>query len=188
MTGKPARLPEEAPRARIAVAIVEDQGRFLIGQRPTDATLAGHWEFPGGKIEPGETAEQAARRECLEETGVAVEVLEQISLIEHAYPHGQVELYFFACRPLKLPLALPQRFRWAPRTELANYEFPPANAGVLQWIGKGNTGNDFEFRPKDKDDVSRRNREGLDDIDAGRSAPADKAMESSRAEFGFPPE
>src|SRR5437764_2006476 len=56
----------------IAVAVVEKDGHFLVGQRPEGVSLAGLWEFPGGKIEPGESPEAAAVRECLEETGVDV--------------------------------------------------------------------------------------------------------------------
>jgi mutator protein MutT len=58
-------------RVEIAVAVVEHQGRFLIGKRPDDAALGGYWEFPGGKVEQGESPADAAIRECLEETGVA---------------------------------------------------------------------------------------------------------------------
>ncbi|MBI3839784.1 MAG: NUDIX domain-containing protein, partial [Planctomycetia bacterium] len=58
----------------IAVAVVEGDGKFLIGQRETGVPLAGLWEFPGGKVEPGEPAENAAIRECLEETGWLVRI------------------------------------------------------------------------------------------------------------------
>ena len=73
----------------IAVAVVEHDGRYLVGQRPAHVPLGGFWEFPGGKVERGETPEAAAIRECLEETGLTVHiqrVLEIISGKEH--PRG----------------------------------------------------------------------------------------------------
>src|SRR5436853_675135 len=103
----------------IAIAIVEHEGRFLIGQRPRGVPLAGLWEFPGGKIEPGETPEAAAVRECLEETGLAVEPLFQYPTQRHHYDHDWVELHFIACRPLTFPpLAPRESFRWVARAEL----------------------------------------------------------------------
>ena len=116
----------------IAIAVVEHQGTFLIGQRPQGVPLAGLWEFPGGKVEPGESAADAACRECLEETGLAVEALREYPPHVQDYPHGRVELRFFACRPLR-PAQVPTApFRWVPRDELAKYEFPAGNARILE--------------------------------------------------------
>ena len=116
----------------IAIAVVEHEGQFLIGQRPPGVALAGFWEFPGGKVEPGETPAAAAARECREEAGVEVEVLGLDDLRVHQYDHGAVELHFFRCR-LRKPCASPQApFRWAPRGDLARYEFPAANAALLE--------------------------------------------------------
>ena len=61
-------------RTLIAIAIVEYDGLFLVGQRPPDVPLAGLWEFPGGKVQAGETPEAAAARECFEETGLTAQV------------------------------------------------------------------------------------------------------------------
>lgn len=122
----------EAPApVRIAIAVVEHAGRYLIGRRPEGVPLAGLWEFPGGKIHAGETPRQAAARECLEETNVAVAVGEAYPAIEHDYRHGRVALEFFACRPLD-PASPPKPpFRWVPTAELAGYEFPEANAALV---------------------------------------------------------
>jgi mutator protein MutT len=120
---------------KVAIAVVEQNGCFLIGQRPEGVPLAGLWEFPGGKILPGETAEAAAVRECLEETGLAVENVLHLSSVNHAYEHGTLRLEFIACRPVNGPHTKPTSpFRWVPRGELLKYEFPAANAAVLKLL------------------------------------------------------
>ncbi len=81
----------------IAVAVVEHRGKFLIGRRPEGVPLAGLWEFPGGKVEASETPAAAARRECLEETGLAVVVGEKYPEVLQQYDHDKVHLHFFAC-------------------------------------------------------------------------------------------
>src|SRR6187401_2375597 len=96
----------------IAIAVVEQEGQFLIGQRPPGVALAGLWEFPGGKVEPGESPAEAARRECREETRLAIDVVGEYPPNVQTYDHAVVELRFFACRPrdaTQPPLA---PFRW----------------------------------------------------------------------------
>lgn len=118
---------------RIAIAVVEHDDRFLIGQRPEGVPLAGLWEFPGGKIEPEETAEQAAVRECREETGLVVEPLFRYPHTAHEYAHGAVELEFVACGLVSGERVEPQPpFRWVERGELAQYEFPQANRELIR--------------------------------------------------------
>src|SRR5688500_18018409 len=103
----------------IAIAVVEHDGQFLIGQRPEGVPLAGLWEFPGGKIQSGETPEAAAVRECLEETGLAVEPLSRYPEHVQSYDHDRVRLYFIACRLADVVKNLPNPpFRWAARDEL----------------------------------------------------------------------
>jgi mutator protein MutT len=116
---------------RIAVAVVEHAGRFLVGQRPEGVPLAGLWEFPGGKVQPDETPQQAAMRECLEETGLVVEVTGQYEPVEYQYEHGRLHLDFFACRP-RDPSADPRPpFGWFERQDLAHMQFPAANARLI---------------------------------------------------------
>ena len=119
----------------IAIAVVEHDGRFLIGQRPAGVPLAGLWEFPGGKIQPGETPEVAAVRECLEETGLSVEPLFRYPSHIHAYEHDSVELHFIACRPLTEQSAkLTSQFRWVNREDLLKFDFPEGNRGLLSLL------------------------------------------------------
>ena len=124
-------MPTSNPVA-IAVAVVEHEGRFLVGKRPAGVPLAGLWEFPGGKIEPGESLEAAAMRECLEETGVAVEPLFRYPDHEQSYEHGRVALCFVACRPVSGADQSPHEpFRWVARESLAEYDFPDGNQAIL---------------------------------------------------------
>jgi mutator protein MutT len=118
---------------RIAIAVVERAGCFLIGQRPPNAALAGLWEFPGGKLEAGETPEVAAVRECREEADIEVVARSIYQQIEHEYPHGRVELTFVACEVAAGHDGVVPRppFRWVPGRELKQYEFPAANAALL---------------------------------------------------------
>ncbi len=119
--------------AEVAIAIVAESDLFLIGRRPPGKPLEGYWEFPGGRIEPGETASQAAVRECWEETGIRVEVIGE--LVEqkqlHEYEHGVVQLQFFACRPTSQVVAPKAPFQWVRRGELARYPFPAGNDALL---------------------------------------------------------
>ena len=123
---------------RIAVAVVEHGDQFLIGQRPTGVALAGLWEFPGGKVELDETVTAAAERECLEETGLTVVAVRELSKVAQQYAHGLVEVSFVACRlaqaSTKDPAALQAPFRWVARDELTLYEFPVANAEIVQQL------------------------------------------------------
>jgi len=124
-------MPSPKPTP-IAVAVVQHEGRVLIGRRPAGAPLAGLWEFPGGKVREGETAEQAAARECLEETGLVVRIVAALGEVVHQYGHGPVRLHFLRVEPVA-PSAVPrQPFRWVPAAELDRYEFPAANATVLR--------------------------------------------------------
>ncbi len=115
----------------IAIAVVEHEGRYLIGQRPAGVPLAGLWEFPGGKIEPGETPEAAAKRECLEETGLQVAPHKRYPSEVHEYEHGAVELNFVGCQPRGSSLDPRAPFRWATQEELASYDFPAGNRRLL---------------------------------------------------------
>jgi mutator protein MutT len=120
----------------IAIAVVEHDGKFLIGKRPEGVALAGLWEFPGGKVEPGETAQQAAARECLEETGIEIEVGPAYPAVVHQYDHARVKLEFFACRVKDSRRQPHPRFIWAPTANLAHYEFPAANKALIAFLTK----------------------------------------------------
>lgn len=121
----------------IAVAVVEHRGKFLIGRRPEGVALAGLWEFPGGKVRPGETPADAARRECLEETGLEVTVGAPYPEVVQQYDHDRVHLHFFACSLVDAHVPTPEGYRWVAPGELAAYEFPRANEGLLALLASG---------------------------------------------------
>lgn len=133
--------PDDAPQARtdIAVAVVEHEGRYLIGLRARGVPLAGCWEFPGGKLMPGETPAAAAVRECLEETGLVVRVSGEYPSTDYDYPHARVRLHFFSGQCVVQQRPLPERFRWVTASELAQFAFPPANAALVARLAASKT-------------------------------------------------
>jgi 8-oxo-dGTP diphosphatase len=123
--------------SEIAVAVVRRNDTVLIGPRPEGRFLAGYWEFPGGKIGPGESPEDAAVRECLEEAGIAVRVSRTSAVVDHRYDHGTLRLHFLDAVPVD-PDPLPRiPFRWISIAELDAYTFPPANATALEVLKAG---------------------------------------------------
>jgi len=124
------------PRNRIGIAVVEHAGRYLVGVRPANGPLPGFAEFPGGKCRIGESPASCAIRECAEETGLRVEVVELLDRRTFDYPHATVDLHFFLCRPADPATVTEnqQAFRWVNATELRNLQFPPANRGILELL------------------------------------------------------
>lgn len=129
--GFPVKPPKRrVPEVRAAVGVIESNGRMLITRRPDDGLLGGLWEFPGGKIEAGESPEAALEREIREEVGLDVEVIGFVARVRHAYTHFKVELDVFRCRPrgaAEVTLNGPTDHRWIAREEIADYAFPKAN-------------------------------------------------------------
>ena len=121
--------------ATIAVAVVISGSRVLVGRRRGDAADApGQDEFPGGKVEAGESPELAAARECFEESGVAVIVGPRIDLILAHSSRGPIEIHFHRAAPVDAG-ALPRPpFAWLPIGDLARCHFPSANAKVVRQL------------------------------------------------------
>ena len=116
---------------QIGIAVVQQEGCFLVGQRPAESVLAGYSEFPGGKVQPGEHPQQAAIRESLEETGLQVTIRGEYPGCRHPYEHGLLQLHFFDCTPCDPDQPPDAPFRWIGREELACLSFPPANQDIL---------------------------------------------------------
>ena len=121
----------------VAAAVVERDDTFLLTRRLKGTHLAGRWEFPGGKCEPGETLEECLRREMLEEVGVNVHVGAEILVTRYAYPGRVVELHFFHCD--LQGAAHPregQEMRWVPRADLSTLDLPEADAELITLLEK----------------------------------------------------
>lgn len=134
---RPVRAKKKAvPHKEIVVAAIRRDGRYLLGKRPPHGLLGGLWEFPGGKVEPGETHEQAIVRECREELGVTVKVGGMIACVRHAYTHLRVTLNVYACTITK---GTPRpkthaELKWASAAEFGEYAFPKANHKFLHLL------------------------------------------------------
>lgn len=117
----------------VVLAFIARDGRVLLSRRPAGAHLAGLWEFPGGKVEAGETFAAALRREAREELGVELAVGEELAATRYAYPDRTVALHLFCCRITRGAAEARQaaEIRWAPLDALASYAMPPANAALL---------------------------------------------------------
>ena len=129
-------LPHVVPRVIVVVAaVIEQDGRFLVTRRQQGVHLAGLWEFPGGKIDAGETHANALRRELREELDTDVDVGELVFDVTHEYPDRAVALYFYRCtlRGAPRPL-LGQEMRWVARGELSSLGFPPADEELIKLL------------------------------------------------------
>jgi 8-oxo-dGTP diphosphatase len=117
----------------VVAGVLTESGRVLVTKRPSGAHLEGLWEFPGGKVEPGEAPESALVRELEEELGITVRVDGILDVIQHAYPEKTVRLLFYDCtrtagEPRDLGVA---GHRWVAPAELRDEDFPPADARLL---------------------------------------------------------
>ena len=127
------------PRIEVTAAVVERDGAFLLTRRLDGTHLAGTWEFPGGKCEPGETLAACLARELREELGVACVVGPQVFEVRHAYPEKVVRLHFFECEVRGAPAPLlGQEMAWVPRARLRELPFPDADAALIQQLAGGN--------------------------------------------------
>ena len=130
------RVVTHPPIDVVAAVVRRDDGRLLISQRNADDMLGGYWEFPGGKVDPGEDLKTAVRRELLEELGIETEIGAEIHRIVHPYPDRDVRLVFFDARivsgePQKLEVA---DFRWVTLDEIMDYQFPEADLPLLKQL------------------------------------------------------
>ena len=120
----------------VVAALIWDNGKFMICRRPKNKSCALLWEFVGGKVEPGETKEQALIRECREELAIEVSVHEEFMTVTHEYPDITVHLTLF-CATIKegVPKLMEHSdLKWITPAEICNYEFCPADDGILQKI------------------------------------------------------
>ncbi|MCT4611165.1 MAG: 8-oxo-dGTP diphosphatase MutT [Pelagimonas sp.] len=118
-----------------AVALIDRDGRVLLAQRPEGKSMAGLWEFPGGKIEPGETPEVALIRELQEELGIDTwaSCLAPLTFASHSYEDFHLLMPLFACRKWEgTPIAREgQTLKWVAANKLRDYPMPPADVPLI---------------------------------------------------------
>jgi 8-oxo-dGTP diphosphatase len=121
-----------------AVVLVDADGRVLLAQRPEGKSMAGLWEFPGGKVDPGETPEAALIRELAEELGidVAASCLAPFTFASYAYPDFHLLMPLYVCRKWSgIPMAREgQRLTWVRPAQLADYPMPPADKPLVAML------------------------------------------------------
>ncbi len=118
-----------------AVALIDPDGRILLAQRPAGKSMAGLWEFPGGKVEAGETPEAALIRELHEELGIETwsSCLAPLTFASHSYDDFHLIMPLFACRKwqgIVTPLE-GQRLAWVRSANLTDYDMPPADKPLV---------------------------------------------------------
>jgi len=124
----------------VAAALIVRGGEVLIGQRRADQPMASQWEFPGGKIEAGESPEQALARELEEELGIHAVIGPRITHIRHNYRHGgAVDLQFFAVHEFSGEIVnrIYHEVRWTRLEDLPAYEFLAADRGLIRDLAAG---------------------------------------------------
>ncbi|NLJ65415.1 MAG: 8-oxo-dGTP diphosphatase MutT [Christensenellaceae bacterium] len=120
----------------VTAAIIRQNGKILICQRPADKNCGLLWEFPGGKIEVGESGEQCVIRECYEELGIMLRVECELTDVVYKYPDRTVHIYFYLC---EIVSGVPKNkehnaIAWITPNELRQYKFCPADAKMLKML------------------------------------------------------
>jgi len=131
------------PLAVVAAVLRDGQGRVLLARRLPGGPHGGLWEFPGGKVEPGEMPEEALARELVEELGIQVTVGDEVLAVDHAYPHLRLRLIAYACTlRAGTPATLHcQDFAWVTPAELTSYPMPEADLPIARLLaGQGSVG------------------------------------------------
>ncbi|UCH80803.1 MAG: 8-oxo-dGTP diphosphatase MutT [Nitrospiraceae bacterium] len=125
---------------KVAAAIIEKDEKILIARRQKDDPLKDKWEFPGGKIQEGETPEQCLKREIREELDIEIAVGDLLYSTKYKYRHIAVELFFYRtvyCEG-EVKLIEHRDIRWVEKRNLRNYDVPEANVPVLEILERGN--------------------------------------------------
>ena len=131
-------VTESRSSTQVAAGIIRSEGRILICRRPEGAHLAGKWEFPGGKVEPGETHKEALLREIREELDIDVEVGSLRWKTRHTYPDRIVHLRFYECRPMGGDLKDNgvAAHEWVLPADLGRFDFLPADAPLIEMLNE----------------------------------------------------
>lgn len=121
---------------QIGVAVISNQGKILIDRRKEQGEMGGLWEFPGGKIEAGETVEECIKREIKEELALDIKVGDRLTTITHDYKTFRVTLYVHDCKYLggiAQPLEC-EEILWVEPSQIEQYKFPQANQQIVNLL------------------------------------------------------
>jgi A/G-specific adenine glycosylase len=129
---RPRKLRLEKIEA--VVAVIEKEGRILIQKRPAGGLLGGLWEFPGGKVEPGESLTGALRREVREELGAGIKDIRRLTTVRHAYTRFQVTLHAYACRIRDPNFKTGPRRRWVTLSSIRKYPLPSGSVKIVDFL------------------------------------------------------
>jgi 8-oxo-dGTP diphosphatase len=125
---------------QVVAALIVRENKILICQRTRHQTMPLKWEFPGGKIEPGEKPEEALRRELEEELGILATVGSKVATIAHTYGNGgMVELHFFLVQKFtgEIENRIFRDVRWVGKNEMPDYDFLEADVGLVRDLANG---------------------------------------------------
>ena len=126
---------EKSTPIQVTAAIIVKDGKFLIAQRKlNDDIFGGFWEFPGGKVEDGETPEECLARELKEELDIEAEVGQLITSDNYVYPHGTFDLIAYKVNHIsgEFVLNVHEEIKWVSLNEMTNFEFPPADLPIIE--------------------------------------------------------
>ncbi|MCA0446529.1 MAG: A/G-specific adenine glycosylase [Bacteroidetes bacterium] len=127
------RKMKDRPHKEIAVGLCFANGKVLIARRHENQMLAGMWEFPGGKVESGESFTECVKREFMEEVGLEITVTEKLAEVDHAFTHFSITIHAYLCTLISgtaQPLS-GSEVRWVLPSELSQYPFPKANQVII---------------------------------------------------------
>ena len=132
------KAKKEKGMTEVVEALIFQEGKFLICKRPAGKARAHLWEFVGGKVERGETPEEALNRECREELGICVRVLEKFMDVTHAYPDLTVHLTLYVCEIAagEITLLEHEDARFISPSEIGSFDFCPADKDILIEISR----------------------------------------------------
>jgi A/G-specific adenine glycosylase len=135
----PARRRVQIKKIEVSAAVILKNGKTYIQQRMEGGLMGGLWEFPGGKLEIGETPEECLKREIREELGVGATRLKKIMTVKHSYTRFRVILHVFRCclNKGRLHPTGCKQWKWVPPSRLSAYPFPAANVKILEYLVNG---------------------------------------------------
>jgi A/G-specific adenine glycosylase len=144
----PAKVKTAIKKIEVSAAVILRSGKTYIQQRPQKGLMGGLWEFPGGKIEKGETPEECLIREIKEELGVPIKIKEKLMTIQHSYTQFRVTLHVFNCRLTsgKIRATSCEQWKWVSPQNMSQYPFPAANVKIVDHL-KNNGLNGHKAKP-----------------------------------------